>query len=401
MRELITPQQAQEAILKVIPNLPATSCPISQCAGRILRERITADRPFPPFNRSMMDGYALRASEIDANGIFEIVTQAPAGAPEQSISSRPHVCAEIMTGAVVPTDADCVVQYEVTRRIDDTHMQLLDPSDHATGDFIHKHASDRPAGEVLLEPGILIGSREIAVAASCGCDTLLVSQKPKIVIVSTGDELVEIASTPAAYQIRRSNDVMINAALTRIDLPANQFAHLPDEPETSKTQLKALIAVNDFVILSGGISMGKKDYIPAALDELGLQCQFHGVAQKPGKPLGCWSQLGCTVFTLPGNPLSSLTGLHQYVLPALFHSMGQSSVTPPQQVTLNAPVKARDDITTFLPVSLTGSNQASPQPANNSGDLVRILQSNGYLELPPTQEKAYPAGKSFDFHPWY
>jgi len=349
----------------------------------------------------MMDGYAIRTGEIDERGIFEIVAQAPAGAPQQSLGTQQRACAEIMTGAVVPTDADCVVQYEVTRRIDDSRMQLIDPSDHAPGDFIHEYASDRPAGDVLLKSGVLIGTREIAVAASCGYHTLSVSKKPSIAIVSTGDELVEIAATPAPHQIRRSNDVMIDAALKRIDLPACQFAHLPDEPETSKAQLAELIKANDIVIISGGISMGKKDYIPDALDALGLSCRFHGVAQKPGKPLGFWSHPDCAVFTLPGNPLSTLTCLHQYVIPALFHAMGQTDTPRPRKVALDAPVKARDDLTIFLPVSLSADNQAHPKPAKNSGDLVRILQSDGYIELLPTQKKSYELGSKFNFHPWF
>jgi molybdopterin molybdotransferase len=401
MRKLMTTEQARMAINEALPLLPAVSSPLGQCAGQILRESITADRPFPPFDRSMMDGYAIRVAEIDPDGIFEIVTQAPAGIPEQSLGEAKQVCAEIMTGAVVPSDADCVVQYEVTRRIDQTHMELLNPSDHTAGDFIHTFASDRPAGETLLEAGVMIGAREIAIAASCGCDSLLVSKRPSIVIVSTGDELVDVATTPAPHQIRRSNDVMIAAALKRVGIPDCQFVHLPDEPETSKAQLARLIEANDVVIISGGISMGKKDYIPSSLDRLGLTCQFHGVAQKPGKPLGFWSHPDCAVFTLPGNPLSTLTCLHHYVIPALFRAMGQAQAPIPNQVVLDAPVKARDDLTIFLPVKRNAANQVSAQPANNSGDLVRILQSDGYIELSPTPEKSYPAGKSVDFHPWY
>ncbi|HBR92724.1 MAG TPA: molybdopterin molybdenumtransferase MoeA [Opitutae bacterium] len=401
MRELITPALAQQRILAALQTQPSETCALEQCAGRILRAPVLADRPFPPFDRSMMDGYAIRAAEIDGDGRFTIVTQAPAGAPAQQLGHQPRACAEIMTGAVLPTDADCVVPYEQTRRIDSTQMQVLEPTQHAAGDCIHGLASDRPAGEALLTAGRRIGSREIAIAASCGCERLVVSKKPSIVIVSTGDELVDIVATPAAHQIRRSNDIMMEAALQHFDLPAAQFAHLPDNAAAPKAQLKALIADHDIVILSGGISMGKKDFIPDALDALGLDCQFHGVAQKPGKPLGFWSQPACAVFTLPGNPLSTLTCLHQYVIPALFHSLGQAAPTTPHTVRLDAGARARDDLTIFLPVSLHANNIARPQPANNSGDLVRILQSDGYIELPPCKEKSYPAGKSFDFHPWH
>lgn len=401
MKELITPTHARSRILKNLPVLPSESCPLNACAGRILRESIIADRPFPPFNRSMMDGYALRLADSDSGQAFNILAQAPAGAAQQSLGQTANTCAEIMTGAVVPADADCVVPYEATRRLNDRQMQVCAPESLYAGDNIHPQASDRSGGEVLLKSGRRIGAREIAVAASCGYANLAVAQKPSIAIVSTGDELVDIQAAPAPHQIRRSNDVMIQAALQAIDLPAAQMLHLPDDPAHSHRQLEALIAHNDIVILSGGISMGKRDFIPATLDALGLQCQFHGVRQKPGKPLGFWSHPQCAVFTLPGNPLATLTCLHHYLIPALYHALGQSTPPRPRQVTLDVAVKARDDLSIYLPVSLQANNQASPQPTNNSGDLVRILQSDGYIELPPNNKKGYKAGKSFDFHAWY
>jgi molybdopterin molybdotransferase len=346
----------------------------------------------------MMDGYALRSADMDNSGLFEIVAQAPAGVPQQKLGQTPRGCAEIMTGAVVPGDADCVVPYESTRRIDDKHMQLLDPMDHAAGDFIHKFASDRPAGETLLEVGTHIGTREIAVAATCGYTTLSVSKKPTIAIVSTGDELVEISAKPLPHQIRRSNDIMIDAALKRLDLPACQFADLPDEAEASQAQLAELIAANDFVILSGGISMGKKDFIPTTLDALGLKCHFHGVAQKPGKPLGFWSNESCAVFALPGNPLSTLTCLHHYIIPAL--QIASAGIERRHStITLSEPYKGHPKLTVFLPVSLGPNNQARAQPAHNSGDMVSILKSDGYIEL-PAFDQVDSIGNEFIFHPW-
>jgi molybdopterin molybdotransferase len=312
-----------------------------------------------------------------------------------------NACIEIMTGAVVPRHADCIVPYEATTRIDTTGMQLLDPSAHAAGHCIHPLASDRPAGAVLLEVGTLIGSREIAVIASCGYDQLQVCQIPAIAIVSTGDELVAVQQQPAAHQIRRSNDIAIETALARHQLHARDHAHLPDSPDSSRAQLEALIQNNRIVIISGGISMGKKDYIPAALQQLGLTCHFHGVAQKPGKPFGYWSRPDCAVFTLPGNPLSTLICLHHYVVPAIFAAMGQRTPSQPHAVTLTQPVQARDDMTLFLPVQLTPQQQAEPRPAQNSGDLVRILASDGYIELPPRPSKTYATDTRFNFHPWY
>lgn len=401
MKALISPTEAHRHIAANLPTVPDILCPLSKCARRILRETIKADRPFPPFNRSMMDGYAIRAEEINQVETFTVTAQAPAGAAPVQLGTTTGACAEIMTGASVPEDANCVVPYEVTERIGEDQIRLLAPSKHLVGDCIHHLGSDHPTGKVLLAEGTRLGSREIAVAATCGYSTLKVGKIPAISIVSTGDELVDVDATPAAYQIRRSNDLSIDTALANVQLHARDRIHLPDAPAVSKTQLARLIEQNTFIIISGGISMGKKDYIPATLDQLGLHCHFHGVTQKPGKPFGFWSNERCAVFTLPGNPLSTLVALHHYVIPAIQRAMGQANGAPAHSVQLTEPVKAPDDITTFLPIKLGDNNTALSYPAQNSGDLVRILQSDGYIELPPAPSKSYPAGTAFTFHRWH
>ncbi|HAV14031.1 MAG TPA: hypothetical protein DCX06_11165 [Opitutae bacterium] len=348
----------------------------------------------------MMDGYAIRAEDIDSTGTFQITIQVPAGNPEQSIGPEAKNCAEIMTGAVVPADTNCVVPYEATKRIDEQHMQLLNPKAHTTSDCIHPYASDRPAHESLLQSGTQIGSREIAVAATCGYSELSVSKIPSIAVVSTGDELVEVSQQPEPHQIRRSNDIMIETALVRAHLYTQQSAHLPDDKDACEQPLSKLIADNQIVLLSGGVSMGKKDYIPEVLNQLGLKKHFHGIAQKPGKPMGFWTNDNCAVFTLPGNPLSTLTCLHHYVIPSLFQAMGQAVATTQRSVTIDKDIRARDDFTLFLPVALNSKSVATPQPTQNSGDLVRILNSDGYIVVPPCAEKTYTSGSSFTYHCW-
>lgn len=400
MKPLISSSEARQHIDAHLPAVPAITCPLDKCAGRILRERITADRPLPPFNRSMMDGYAIRAADAQLIDAFTITVQAPAGTPAQTIGNTIGSCAEIMTGAVVPSDADCVVPYEVTETLPDGRIRLLTPSDHSRGSCIHFLGSDHAAGKTLLCENVRLGSREIAIAATCGYAELQVTKIPSISIVSTGDELVDVAATPEAHQIRRSNDLSIETALANAQLNAKERTHLPDDAAISKEQLARLIATNTFLIISGGISMGKKDYIPETLDELGLQNHFHGVKQKPGKPFGFWSNDHCAVFTLPGNPLSTLVALHHYVIPAIQQAMGAPAPRSTRTVQLAEPVKARDDITIFLPIQLGANNTAHSYPAQNSGDLVRILQSDGYIELPATATKSYDQGDTFDFRPW-
>ncbi|ADE53361.1 molybdenum cofactor synthesis domain protein [Coraliomargarita akajimensis DSM 45221] len=395
---MITPQEADARIRAALPTVPSIDCPLDKCAARILREAIVADRPFPPFNRSMMDGYALRSADLQHGTEFHIQHLVPAGSPHQLLGAQAKSCVEIMTGAVVPEDCDCVIPYEQTRTVTEQSMQVLDASRHQTGDCIHRLGSDHFSGSTLLQSGCQLGSREIAIAATCGKQSLQVSRLPAITIISTGDELVPIDQTPQPHQIRRSNDLAIETALACAHFPAKQRRHLPDDRAACTTQLSSAIAESDILIITGGISMGKKDYIPQVLNELGLQNHFHGITQKPGKPMGFWSNQDTAVFALPGNPLSTLVSLHRYVIPALLHASG-AQASAPAQLILTAPQKTRDDITTYLPV-IVGPDGPAAAPAQNSGDFVSILQTQGFIELPPAQERSHPTGTSVHYYPW-
>ena len=348
----------------------------------------------------MMDGYAIRLADRQHGDTFTAVAQAPAGSPQQTLPTPPGSCIEIMTGAVVPTGADCVVRYEDTRRNAAGQIELLPNLQLEFGEAIHPRGSDHRAGAELLRPGRRIGSRESAIAATCGHTSLQVAKLPALTIVSTGDELVDVAAQPAPHQIRRSNDCAIETALARTQLHAARRVTLPDDRDISTEQLRHLIDSNDFLILTGGISKGAKDFIPDVLDALGLRKQVHGVAQKPGKPFGYWSRPGCGVFALPGNPLSVLVSLHRYVLPALFQSLG-AEPTAPQLRQLDAEAPAHPRLTYFLPAQIQHNGRATARPANNSGDFVSILQTDGFIELPPSSCGSAASGAAVRFAPWY
>ncbi|WP_269522368.1 molybdopterin molybdotransferase MoeA [Coraliomargarita parva] len=399
MNPLISNGEALDRILAHLPAIPKIHCPLTKCAGRILAEDICADRPFPPFDRAMMDGYAIRYDDIAEIDQFEIGGEALAGHPQTGLHAEIGSAIEVMTGAVVPNGADCIVPYEATERIGDTHFRLTDLEDTAKGDCIHPCGSDHKAGQTLLRAGCVLGSREIAVAATCGYTDLSVSKLPCIAIASTGDELVPVTATPAAHQIRRSNDLAIDTALARRQLHAQERTHLPDDADACLAHLRELVANNTFILISGGISMGKKDFIPETLNQLGLHCYFHGVAQRPGKPMGFWANDSCAVFALPGNPLSTLTCLHHYAIPAIEHAMGRKQGPRQQTVELTAPAIGREKICVFLPVQLLPDNQAKPSPARNSGDLSGILESDGYILIPAGTSTA-ETGARFAFHPW-
>jgi len=400
MKALIQTEAAIEQILRHLPLIGSITCPLTACPGRILRGTIHADRPFPPFHRAMLDGFALRAAETGTSEPFTITAQAPAGSPQIVLEDSPRACAEIMTGAMLPEGADCIVPYEDTERLDDNHARISEAARYQPGAAVHARGSDHDAGAPLLEPGVRLGSREIAVAATCGAEQLKVSETPAIAIAGSGDELVDISVQPEPHQIRRSNDLTIQAALTREGLPARACTHLPDSAEACLRELRSLVDNNAFVILSGGISMGRKDFIPSALDDLGLNCHFHGVAQKPGKPMGFWSHGDGVVFALPGNPLSTLSCLHHYVIPAIHAAQQLTKREPARTVRLNRPVRVREDFTVFMPVRLGKENSAEAVPPQNSGDLVAILQSDGYIRIPPGIAEA-DGSTPFDFHPWF
>jgi molybdopterin molybdotransferase len=398
MKALIQADVAKTIISKHLRKFPSSYLPIEKCAGRTLRQDIISDRPLPPFNRSMMDGYALRFSDIANVNSFNVTAVATAGSQQITLNNKAGSCIEIMTGAVVPNDADIVVPYEETEYLNDSEIRILPIENRNVGSAIHTIGSDHNSNEVLVHAGCVIGSREIALAATFGYVKLEISNNPSIAVITTGDELVPVSKTPKSYQNRRSNDLSMLAALNSSGYPVLECVHLDDERVSLKASLVRLVESYEVILVSGGISKGKKDFIPGVLDEIGLVCKFHGVAQKPGKPLGFWCNDCCSVFALPGNPQSTLTCVHQYVLPALNAASGQN-IYKNTSVVLSDSLEGIENTTTFLPVSVNVENVATQCQCQNSGDLVKILSSDGYIELPP-KAVHYPAGSSFIFYPW-
>ena len=273
------------------------------------------------------------------------------------------------------------------------------PAGHA----VHRRGSDHPAGQVLLHPGLRLTGREIAVAAACGYPSLTVSRRPKIAVVATGDELVEVDALVAPHQIRRSNDYALRAALIAAGYPEVERFLLHDMRHEIEHTLWHLIAEFDAIILTGGVSKGKFDYLPSELDRQGVKKIFQGVAQRPGKPF--WFGLSTRrtpVFALPGNPVSAYTCLHRYVLPALHQASGWS-LPPPRLVSLAAPVTFKPKLAYFLPVTVASGPQAqlvaSPAAVNTSGDFGGLVGSDGFIELPAEQEE-FAAGSIWRFWPW-
>lgn len=397
---MITPAQASAIVLQHLYPSPPERVPLAQALGRVLRQPIYADRDLPPYHRATMDGIALRHTDLAAcQGRLQVLGAQYAGTPRSTLPPG-HCCTEIMTGAVLPAHADTVIRYEDIRLETDaqgrTFAHLL-PLPVELGQNIHRQGSDKPAGAWLLGEGQRLAPAHIAAAASMGQSHLLVSKPPAALIVSTGDELVDIDQQPEYYQIRRSNSYMLQAALAQWGVEAH-LQHLPDSPQALQQHLAEWLPQYPLLILSGGVSAGKADYVPAALQAAGARPLFHQVAQKPGKPLwfGTGPQ-GMAIFALPGNPVSSLVCCYRYILPWLQASLGMAAAPPPLAV-LTDEVRFRPALTYFLQVqaqpNAQGQTVARPVPGGGSGDFANLLQVNALLELPP-DKNIFEAGGVF------
>jgi molybdopterin molybdotransferase len=251
---------------------------------------------------------------------------------------------------------------------------------------IHARGTDSRRGDELLRPGTRLGPAEVAVLAANGKTHASVSRTPRIAVISTGDELVEPGKPLAQWQIHRSNVYAVMAALQRRGFGQPTLDHLPDDPAILRERLGAHLQTHDAMVLSGGVSMGRFDYVPQVLAELGVRVVFHKVAQRPGKPL--WfgvGPAGQTVYALPGNPVSTLVCMGRYVFAGLEASQGTAQRQPESSV-LTDSFEPKPGLTMFIPVQVafeSGRRQAVLKPTRGSGDFTSLLGTDGFVELPP------------------
>ncbi len=388
---LSSPTAATEIINRHLPRLPGEDCGIDLAHGRVLREAIAADRPMPAYNRVTMDGYAVKSA--DWNGkpppTLKVTGFQAAGMMAQTLADAGEAI-EIATGAVLPKEADAVVPYEETEKAGD-NIKLLSPSEITPGKSVHPQGSDFASGVELVSAGTLLTGREVAVAATIGAARLQVASRPSVAIVTTGDELMDVTSpsiTP--YQIRRSNDYALRAALTQSHLTGRiERFHLRDHRDEIESSLKSILAEYEVIVLTGGVSKGKRDHVPEVLADLGATEHLRGIAQRPGKPLWFGTTPRKTpIFALPGNPVSTYVCLHRYVLPAL-RRMAGITATRAETFLLAKPFAFDRPLAFMLPVVVSttknGQQVAAPAPFNTSGDIGGLLGTDGFVELPADQ----------------
>ncbi len=385
----ITVTKADEIILQNAVDYGDEEVSLLNAVGRTLAADIAADRDMPPYNRVTMDGIAI-SYQAYAAGLrsFNILGTMAAGDQPLAVSDTDQ-CIEIMTGCVLPPGLDTIIRYEDV--IIQGNYATINTEQVKMGANVHYKGADKKNGEIVVAKNSLIDGVVISVAASVGLVNIKVKKLPKVLVVSTGDELVDVQQIPSPYQIRRSNSYSIKSTLKSFGIEADML-HLDDNFESIQTGLFNSVDAYDVIIVSGGVSMGKFDYIPQALISVGLERLFHKVLQKPGKPFwfGQGSNRKLTAFAFPGNPVSSFLCLHRYFIPWLLKSLSIVDTSYSFAV-LEKDVIFLPQLQYFLQVvvsiSYTGQLIATPVEGNGSGDFSNLTISNAFMELPA--EKNY------------
>jgi len=380
---MITVAQAEDIIFKHTLDLPDQVIALEKANGRLLREDLKADRDFPPFHRVTMDGIAINKAQNPDQTHFKVAGVVAAGQQPTPLSPKDH-CLEVMTGAVLPADADTIIPYEHIKKTDEGY-QLLQQA--TLGQNIHKKATDRAQGSIIVPRDTVISAAEAGVAATVGKASILVKSLPKVAIISTGDELVAIDQSPLPHQIRSSNASTMAHACQRWGIMADLF-HIVDDLQGTINELQNLLQEYQILLLSGGVSKGKFDHVPKALSHLQVSQSFHRISQRPGKPFWFgYHQNGCKVFAFPGNPVSSFMCFNRYFTPWLDRELGVKKAELFAE--LAQEIAFTPDLTYFAQVRLQQENQklmAWPVEGHGSGDLANLVDADAFIELPRGQD---------------
>lgn len=386
---LLSVHEAHKIIMQHARVMPHETVQLAEATGRILAEPVYADRDYPPINRSTMDGIAVCAG---TPGPWRIEATIPAGHAAAALHDAHEGCARIMTGAEIPSNADAVVPVEDVE-IQNECARLKPGITVKHGQFIHAKSADRRKGELILSPGIRLDAPRIAILAVLGCSSVRVAVQPRVAIITTGNEIVPVDYPniqPA--QTRSSNRHGLEAGLTAMGITPYICMHVRDDAGTIQQAIERALASCHLLLLSGGVSKGAYDYVPGALAAAGVKNIFHGVAQRPGKPLWFGTTSECLVFGLPGNPVSSLTVFRRYVVSCITKSLGAVEAEP---ILMHGHhVATASTLTQFLPVRVAG-NYADKVEYHGSGDLAALAMSDGFLEIPPGSNE-----NMFVFYRW-
>jgi molybdopterin molybdotransferase len=398
MQNLISVTQAENIIRQHLTTAAVEIVPLSKAQGRYLREDILADRALPPFDRVMMDGIAIaHASFASGNTRFPITGTQAAGTPALTLENADS-CIEVMTGCVLPQGCDCVIPIEQIDLSENTARLYSDAKPQAK-QHIHSAGSDTTAGEILLSSGQVLNAAELAIAASVGATDLSVSALPRILIITTGDELVAPEATPLPHQIRRSHATALEALISGMKLGTVASLHIADDPEALKEKITEALPAHDIIIFTGGISKGKYDYVAPVLSELLGKPHFHGIAQRPGKPMAFWKKPNSPlIFAHPGNPVSVMACAARYLIPSLIEILSGRSPTP-QQLPATGGFHCPTHFTGLIPCRIN-NGRIQLVPASNSGNFLALSATDGIAQLPGELTGKELLNEPASFYPW-
>jgi molybdopterin molybdotransferase len=394
---MLSVAEAQEQVLqRAHPLVPRATPLTAESLGLVLAEDVVSDLDMPPFDKSMMDGYAVQTADLSAGPTtLQVIDEIAAGQTPRHPLDRGQA-ARIMTGAPVPQGADAVVMVEQTRLLEGNRVRV-EAGPLGVGINVLPRGKEMRRGETVLTAGTLLRPQELGLLASVGRVEVNAYPRPRVAILVTGDELVDAAQTPGPGQIRNSNGPLLAAQVQRaggVPMPRGIA-------RDTLASLRTLVAdglLSEVLVLSGGVSAGKLDLVPGVLQELGVQGHFHKVAMKPGKPVFFGTRGETLVFGLPGNPVSALVCFELFVRPALRRLSGHAEPGPVMvQASLADDFAHRSDRPTYHPARLELSAAgwaARPVPWLGSPDLRGLTRANAFVLFPPGAHQ-FQAGQSF------
>jgi len=386
---MLSYDEARQMVIKQVGNRPrgVATCKLSvgEALGYVLAEEIRTDREYPPFNRATRDGYAVHAGEATAGAKLRCTGEIKAG-DSVTVPLAAASCVQIMTGAAVPPGADAVVMVEFTSREGEnvTFQRAT-----VAGQNIVPRGSEARAGDVALQPGLRLGFAELAIAAQVGATQLLCARKPRVAILSTGDEVVPIEETPGPFHIRNSNSISLAAQVRLAGGEPVLLGNAQDRIDDLGAKIEQGLR-EDVLVLSGGVSMGKYDLVESVLQAMGAEFFFDAVAIRPGKPTVFARCRDTFVFGLPGNPVSTMVTFFLFVAPALDLLSGAAARPLAMlEASLAEPLKEKTGLAHFLPARVewgSGAAEVRPLRWQGSSDIAALSRANCFLVVPADRQ---------------
>lgn len=396
---MIRVPEAEHIIQSSVRDYGTEMVRLELATGRVLAEEISADRDLPPYNRVTMDGIAI-CYEAYEQGQRDFPVKGTQAAGAVPVLFEKGDCIEIMTGAALPQTGDTIIRYEDVTV--ENGVARINTDNVKYGQNIHYAGTDIQKNQLLIPAHTLITPAHINTAASVGKTAMSVKKLPTVAVLSTGEELVSVEDTPSPFEIRRSNNYAIASVLKQYGITA-RMVHVKDDKNAILEILGKCLHEYDVLILSGGVSMGKYDYLPEALKQLEVHQKLHKVKQRPGKPM--WfgeTVFNKPVFAFPGNPVSAFMCMYRYFVPWLEGSLGLP-LAKPLYALLDEDYEFKPELQYFLQVKLSSSKDGlmlgTPYEGNGSGDFTNLLHTDAFMELPDMQQ-LFKKGEAYRVWPF-